>query len=81
MADVERNFIHRQDGRRGPLGVSLDSYRQTQHPYIVIAIPSYRQEQELCNQTLTLLRRYGWDMSYVHIFVDPITRREDGTCE
>ena len=27
------------------------------------------------------LRRFGWNMGYVHIFVDPITRREDGTCE
>ena len=81
MADVQTVLIHQQDGRRGPLGVSLDSYRQIRNQCINIAIPSYRREQELCNQTLTLLRRYGWNLGRVHIFVDPITRREDGTCE
>ena len=81
MADAERTLIHRQTARRGPLGVSLEPYRRIRNSFVSIAIPSYRREQEVCNQTLTLLRRYGWNMSCVHIFVDPITRREDGTCE
>lgn len=81
MADPQHNLIHRQDGRRGPFGVSLDSYRQIRHRCMPIAIPSFRREQELCNQTLMLLRRYGWNFGCVHIFVDPVSRREDGTCE
>ena len=83
MAAAEKSLLHRQDANRsrGPMGVSLDAYRQIPHRHVAIAIPSYRREQELCNQTLTLLKRYGWDMKYVHIFVDPSTRREDGTCE
>lgn len=59
----------------------MDSYRRMRHRCIDVAIPSHRREQELCNQTLTLLQRYGWDMGHVHVFVDPMSRREDGTLE
>ena len=46
-----------------------------------VAIPTKGREDKLCCQTLATLQRYHWDMSKVHVFVDPVARRSDGTLE
>ena len=62
-------------------GISLDDYRVAISTCPPVAIPSWRREDKLCLQTLTLLRFYKWDMRRVHVFVDPQSRREDGSME
>ena len=68
-------------GHNRKRGVSLDDYQHWRHTSIPVAIPSFRREQQLCEQTLSTLRRYLWDMSTIHIFVDPVKRRADGSSE
>ena len=62
-------------------GISLDDYRVRNATCPPVAIPSHRREDMLCLQTLTLLRFYKWDMSRVHVFVDPQARRDNGSTE
>ena len=62
-------------------GISLDDYRVRNATCPPVAIPSFRREDKLCLQTLSLLRFYNWDMSRVHVFVDPQARRDDGSSE
>ena len=54
--------------------------RQT-HPCYQLAVPSLGREKVLCEQTLTVLRKYKWKMCNVHVFVDALKRRDDGSCE
>ena len=61
--------------------ISLDDYRVPNATCPPVAIPSLGREDKLCLQTLTLLRWYKWDMSRVHVFIDPQARREDGSLE
>ena len=51
------------------------------HPSYQLAVPSLGREKVLCEQTLTLLRKYKWKMCNVHVFVDGLKRRDDGSCE
>jgi hypothetical protein len=46
-----------------------------------MAVPSLGREAVLCEQTLTVLRKYKWNMGNVHVFVDALKRRDDGSCE
>ena len=62
-------------------GISLDDYRVRNATCPPVAIPSFRREDKLCLQTLSLLRFYKWDMSRVHVFVDPQARRDNGASE
>ena len=43
--------------------------------------PMKRREKVLCEQTLCMLKSYGYDMSMVHIFVDATHVRESGCNE
>lgn len=49
--------------------------------FVPVAIPSKSREDQLCKQTLTMLRHYGYDMEMVHVFVDALFTREDGSNE
>ena len=71
-------FIH---ARGKEEGISLDDYRVRNATCPPVAIPSFRREDKLCLQTLSLLRFYKWDMSRVHVFVDPQARRDNGASE
>ena len=51
------------------------------HPCYQLAVPSLGREKVLCEQTLTVLRKYKWKMCNVHVFVDALRRRDDGSCE
>ena len=62
-------------------GISLDDYRVRNATSPPVAIPSKGREDKLCLQTLTLLRFHQWDLSRVHVFVDPQARRADGSME
>ena len=56
-------------------GVDLAEYLRRDLTSIPVAIPSFRRERELCEQTLATLKDHGWDLQQVHVFVDPIARR------
>ena len=62
-------------------GISLDEFRDGHATCPPVAIPTIRREEQLCAQTLAVLRYYKWDMSKVHVFVDPQARRCDGSTE
>ena len=62
-------------------GIDVRDYLQGDWPCVPIAVPSKSREDLLCQQTLTMLRSYGYDMSSVHIFVDASATRDDGTNE
>ena len=73
-----KKFIHVRGKEKG---ISLDAFRRRHTVCPPVAIPSLGREDKLCLQTLTLLRYYKWDMSRVHVFIDPQARREDGSME
>ncbi len=59
--------------------VTLSTYLEKKWPCVPIAIPSRSCENDLCDQTLSMLRAYDYDMTPVHIFVDATLLRPDGT--
>ncbi len=61
--------------------VMLSTYLEKTWPCVPFAIPSRSRENDLCDQTLSLLRAYDYDLSAVHIFVDATIVRPDGTNE
>ena len=62
--------------------VCFESYlRRDCHADIPVAIPSFGRETAVCEQTLTLLRSYDWNMRNVHVFVDASHRHPDGLLE
>jgi len=48
---------------------------------VPMAIPSFCRETALCEQTLTMLRSYDWNMRSIHVFVDALHRHPDGVLE
>ena len=78
MLDSMRRRIHPRSKEKV---ISLDDYRVQNATCPPVAIPSLGREDKLCLQTLALLRWYKWDMSRVHVFIDPQARREDGSLE
>ena len=61
--------------------VDISDYETQSWPMVPIAIPSKGREGVLCQQTLQMLRSYGYDLSQVHVFVDATHVRDDGTHE
>jgi hypothetical protein len=61
--------------------VILSTYLEKTWPFVPFAIPSRSRENDLCDQTLSMLRAYDYDLSAVHIFVDATIVRADGTNE
>ena len=61
--------------------VYLQDYAKKKWDCVPIAVPSKGREEQLCEQTLTMLKHHGYDMSLVHVFVDGERQREDGSAE
>ena len=61
--------------------VYLTDYAKQKWSDVPVAVPSKGREEELCQQTLTMLKYHGYDMSMVHVFVDGEHQREDGSSE
>ena len=61
--------------------VDVEDYFGDGHDVVPIAIPSRGREVQLCDQTLSMLERYGYNMANVHVFVDACTVRTDGSFE
>ena len=61
--------------------VYLQDYAKKKWDCVPIAVPSKGREEQLCEQTLTMLKHHGYDMSLVHVFVDGDRQREDGSAE
>ena len=74
-------MVQRRGRSKTQRGVDLNAYRGANHVMPPVAIPTKGREDKLCCQTLATLQRYHWDMSKVHVFVDPVARRADGTLE
>ena len=56
-------------------GIDLADYLRRDLTSIPVAIPSFRRDRELCEQTLTTLKDHGWDLQHVYVFMDPNNRR------
>ena len=61
--------------------INMADYEGKDWPMAPIAIPSKNRECTLCEQTLQMLRSYGYNMAKVHVFVDATHFREDGSNE
>ena len=61
--------------------VDINDYACKKDLDVPVAIPSKGREDMLCDQTLSMLQSYGYNMSNVHVFVDATHRREDGRNE
>ena len=61
--------------------VDVEEYFGRRPDVVPIAIPSRGREVQLCAQTLDMLKRYGYPMTKVHVFVDAASVRDDGSLE